>query len=131
MTSLRYIFLAFIYVYLMYLHYITDDHYYQSNIIIFIVTTIFMYIVKYLDNQKCDQNKKLKLKYIFNWSIFYGIISVIANYIYDFFIQKECVTKVMLVDHILILKYTLEAFFIAGFVLLFNQISNLLYYNCE
>ena len=115
----------------MYTHYITDDHYYQSNMIIFIVTTIFMYIVKYLDNKKCDPNKKLKSRYIFNWSILYGIISVISNHIYHMFIEKNCVANVMLINHIKIIKPILEGFFIAGVVLLFNQISNLLYYNCE
>ena len=115
----------------MYMHYITDDHYYQSNLMIFIVTTIFMYIVKYLDNRKCDPNKKLKTKYIFNWSIFYGIISVIAKYIYNIFLDKECVSNVMLVNRIGIIKHILEGFFLSGVVLLFNQISNLLYYNCE
>ena len=131
MTSLRYIFLTFIYFYLMYMHYITDDHYYQSNLMIFIVTTIFMYIVKYLDNRKCDPNKKLKTKYIFNWSIFYGLISVVANYVYHVFLEKECVNKIILANDTVIIHYMFEGFFIAGFVLLFNQISNLLYYNCE
>ena len=115
----------------MYKNYITDDHYYQSMFMIFLITTLFMFIIKYIENNKCNPNKRLANKYIFNWSVLFGIVSVIANYLYDMFLEKECVNKIILITDISIVKYILEGLFIAGCVLLFNQLSYLIYYKCE
>jgi len=90
-----------------------------------------MFIIKYIENNKCNPNKRLANKYIFNWSVLFGIISVISNYIYDMFLEKECVNKIMLITDIPVIKYILEGLFIAGCVLLFNQLSYLIYYKCE
>ena len=138
MTSIRYIFLALLYI---------GGHYfvkYNQNdpdakrvlihhpiFIVFFITFIFIYVFKYFENKKC-KDKKLPQKYIVSQSVFYGLLALGSSYIYHIFIDKDCVDKVLTIFKKLeSFTYIPEAFFIAGIVLLVNQISYLIYPKCE
>ena len=129
MLSLRYVTLAIIYICEYY--YITKnlDHYQDQVLLLLLVLTtfIFIFVIKYIENEKCKSNKLLP-KYLISQSIFYSIIAVISQYIYKLLLDQECVS---VINTIFKYSYIPEAFFIAGFVLLLNQLSNTIYPKCE
>ena len=137
MTSLRYLILVAIYIIGYYFSKSKDENSNKINILysqLFVLvfsTFIFFYVIKYLENDKCKENK-LPPKYILSQSVFYSIIAVISQYLYQFFLEKNCVDSVTsLVNNIATFTYIPEAFFVAGLVLLINQLSYIIYPKCQ
>lgn len=137
MTSTRYLILVAIYIAGYYFtKYYNQD---ESNIsllnsplfILSFSTFIFFYIVKYYENQKCKKNK-LESKYILSQSIFYSILAIISQYLYDFFLEKDCIDGLLTIfKKIDSITYIPKAFFIAGIVLLINQLNYFICPKCE
>ena len=94
-------------------------------------TFIFFYVIKYYENQKCTKNK-LESKYILSQSIFYSILAVLSQYLYDFFLEKDCIAGLLTIfKKIDSITYIPKAFFIAGIVLLSNQLNYFICPKCE
>ena len=136
MTSARYLILVVIYIIG---YFYTDYHKNDEKITIFHVplfiltfsTFIFFYVVKYLENKDCTKNK-LESKYILSQSIFYSILAVLSQYLYDFFLEKECFNGLFaILKNKGPITYIPEAFFVAGIVLLTNQLSYIIYPKCQ
>ena len=136
MTSGRYIFLVTIYLigyYLVEYHFKDDrSSAIHSHLFLLSISTFaFIYGIKYFENNKCTKNK-LESKYLLSQSIFYTIIAVLSQYLYDFFIEKDCSFGfINYINNIQSIRYIPEAFFIAGIVLLLNQLSYIIYPKCE
>jgi len=136
MTSRRYIILSTIYIicyYVMMYHSPNDNQEFYNNpyVVMFGSTFIFMYVIKYLENSKCTKNK-LPNKYLISQSIFYSLLALFSHNIYVFFLEKECIVflnKAM--NNISNFTYIFEALFVAGIVLLTNQLSYLIYPRCS
>lgn len=138
MTSIRYIILAILYIIAHYIIAYNEKDAEHNNIllhnplfVLFLITFIFIYIIKYNENKNC-RDKQLPQKYIFSQSIFYGLISICTHYLYNFVVDKECVDNVLTIfKQFQTYTYIPEAFFIAGVVLLLNQINYLFYPKCK
>jgi hypothetical protein len=134
MISLRYLILVLIYISGHYFSIINYDDSHPKLIhnplfIISVSTFIFFFIIKYKES-KCDNgddNKNLKglpITYIFSQSLFYTIIAILSQYIYKFFVGVNCYDIITdVINNINDLSYIPEALFIAGFVLLINNLS--------
>ena len=137
MTSARYLILVTIYILG---HFFIKYHNNEGDQITFFhnplfvltfSTFIFFYIIKYLENQQCKKNK-LETKYLLSQSIFYSILAVLSQYLYDFFLEKDCINGLLTIfKNIDSITYAPKAFFIAGIVLLINQFSYYFYPKCE
>jgi len=138
MASWRYIILS-----LMYIggYYFTEEHNKTGEItglththlfIIASITFLFFFITKYLENRNYKQNK-LPEKYILSQSIFYTLIAVICDtYIFNIFLDNNCnETVTNLFNSISKFTFIPKGLFIAGFVLLLNRLSYLIYPKCE
>jgi hypothetical protein len=89
-----------------------------------------MYYVKSTENNKCTKNK-LENKYIISQSTFYSILALFSNYLYKFLLEKECIEVInRTINNISEATYILEAFFVAGIVLLTNYLSYKFYPRC-
>jgi hypothetical protein len=137
MASIRYIILSLIYIinYYIIIYKKEDENqsvYRNPTFVFFISTFIFMFIIKYNDNNKCTKNK-LSIRYLISQSIFYSIIALLSHNLFSFFIEKECMEQVNnLIISISKTTYILEALFIAGIVLYTNHLSYyLIYPKCE
>jgi len=135
MTSLRYIILSIIYIvgyYLIRYHHEDDRHaiYNNPQVVIFLSTFVFIYFIKYQENKKCTKNK-LENRYLLSQSTFYSILALFTHYLYIFLIEKECIEIVnKTISSLSKATYIFEAFFIAGIVLLTNQLSYQIYPKC-
>jgi len=108
-----------------------QEFYNNPYVVMFGSTFIFMYVIKYLENSKCTKNK-LPNKYLISQSIFYSLLALFSHNIYVFFLEKECIVflnKAM--NNISNFTYIFEALFVAGIVLLTNQLSYLIYPRCS
>lgn len=135
MTSLRYIILATIYIinyYLLIHNHESDSYiiYHNPYIVLFLSTFIFMYYIKYQENNKCTKDK-LEDRYLLSQSIFYSLLAIFSSELYKFILEKECIEIVnKTIISISNLTFVFEALFIAGIVLLTNQLSYHFYPKC-
>jgi hypothetical protein len=137
MTSSRYIILTILYIcgfYFGHLHQNSNNTFFLLNtetFMLIIITFLFFCIFKYNENINCKKNK-LSSKYILSQSLFYSIIAVFGEYLYNFFISNNCIDIINYI-FIIIAKFTYipKALFVSGFVLLVNYISYLIYPKCE
>jgi hypothetical protein len=138
MTSLRYLILTAIYIIGSFFIIYYKSHNNQDTqfnklitnptIILFISTFLFFLIIKYQENSNCVNNK-LPAKYIFSQSISYSILAVITQYIYIFFLEQDCIDTVAgSINQFNEFTHVPESLFIAGFVLLINNLSSYLIY---
>jgi hypothetical protein len=140
MTSQRYLTLVLIYLAG---HYFSVINYDQSHpnlihhplFILSVSTFIFFYIMKEEENN-CNNNKNTKgisSTFVISQSIFYTIIAILSQYIYKFFVEVNCFEIVVgTINNINDLSYIPEALFIAGFVLLINNLSlRIIYPKCN
>jgi hypothetical protein len=95
-----------------------------------VITFLFFVFIKFQENSECNSNNnKLPVKYIFSQSIAYTILAVFSQYIYKFFLEKDCIdTIASQINDINNITYIPEALFIAGFILLINNLSLVLIY---
>lgn len=135
MTSRRYIILSIIYIasyYIVMYHYDEDNHSIIHNpyIVLFLSTFIFIYVIKYQENKNCTKNK-LENKYLLSQSLFYSLLALLSHNIYNFLIEKECVSIINnTISNISNATYIFEGLFTAGIVLLVNQLSYKFYPKC-
>jgi hypothetical protein len=100
-------------------------------VVIFLSTFIFIFFIKYSENEKCVKNK-LPINYIFSQSTFYSIIALLTHYLYKYLIDKDCIKSIDdITHHISEISYIPEGLFTAGIVLLVNHLSYLIYPKCE
>jgi hypothetical protein len=138
MTSIRFLILTSIYVighYFIKFHsknQYADKTIFEIPLFLFSLSTfIFFLVIKTNDNNKCTKNK-LESKYIYSQSLFYTIIAILSQNLYQFFLEKECIGIISnTIQSIDKFTYILEALFVAGFVLLTNNISYLIYPKCN
>ena len=139
MPSLRYLILVSLYIaghfYIIYNKNKDVDSQFNKIIhnptfVLCVLTFIFFLFTKFQENSQCDpKNTKLPTKYIFSQSIIYTILAVISQHIYKFFLEKDCIDTVAgSINDFNELTYIPEALFIAGFILLINNLSLYLIY---
>jgi hypothetical protein len=130
MTSIRYIKLVIIYILGHFFSKIKYDAEYLNLLnnqlfVLGISTFIFFLFIKFKETNCNDKNKKgLPTKYIYTQSIFYTILAILSHYIYKFFLEQDCIDIIaQIFNSINDLTYIPESLFIAGFVLLINNLS--------
>ena len=140
MTSIRYLTLVIIYLVIHYFpvfYYdnsrpsLIYDQLYINQFLIGLSTFIFFYKIKEHES-KCESESKNKSEnlnglpesYIFSQSLFYAIIAILSQYIYRFLLEANCSDIITSsINNINNISYIPEALFIAGFVLLTNNLS--------
>jgi uncharacterized membrane protein YqhA len=137
MASVRYIILSLIYIidyYFIIYKKEEDSHaiYHNPIFVFFTSTFIFMFIIKYNENNKCTKNK-LSIRYLISQSIVYSIVAILSHNLFSLFLEKECMKDINnIIINISNTTYILEALFIAGIVLYTNHLSYFLIYpKCE
>jgi len=128
MISLRYLTLSGIYV----LTYFYSEWFYHPHpTVIFVTTFIFFAIFKYNENFNCTKNK-LPMEYLIKHSIFFSLLAIASEYIYEIFLEQECLENIKNVFNSAdSYTYVPKSFFIAGIVLLTNNnLSYLIYPKC-
>lgn len=134
MTSIRYISLVIIYLVGYYFTTLAKEEtnpklIHNKTFILGISTFIFFLIIKYRENDCNDKTKELPHSYIYTQTIFYTVLAIFSQYIYKFFIENECVEIISItINNINDFTYIPEALFIAGIVLLTNNLSSYLIY---
>jgi hypothetical protein len=132
MTSLRYLILVSLYIGGHFFTLLSDDNkiIHNPTFVLCIITFLFFLFVKFQENSECNtNNNKLPVKYIFSQSIAYTILAVFSQYIYKFFLEKDCIdTIASQINDFNNITYIPEALFIAGFILLINNLSLVLIY---
>ena len=131
MTSLRYLILVSLYIGGHFFVELNNDDKIIHNplFVLCIITFLFFVFIKFQENSECNNNSKLPVKYIFSQSIAYTILAVISQYIYKFFLEKDCIdTIASQINDFNNITYIPEALFIAGFILLINNLSLVLIY---
>jgi hypothetical protein len=130
MRSARYISLVTIYLIGHFISIINKDEttrpllIHNQTFILGISTFIFFLIIKSDENNCSDETKKLPQSYIYSQAIFYSILAIFSQYIYKFFVEKNCLQILTItINNINDFTYIPEALFIAGFVLLTNNLS--------
>jgi hypothetical protein len=134
MISLRYLILSGIYVIC---HFISEFYRYRIEIplhpiLLCLSTFIFFAIIKYDENYNCTHiQHKLPINYIIKQSLFFAIIAFGSQYLYQFFLEKECIDSIANIFHSIdSFTYIPESLFIAGIVLLTNHLSIVIYPKC-
>jgi len=132
MISFRYLILSGIYISC---HFISEFYRYRTEIplhpiLLCLSTFTFFAVIKYNENYPCTQHK-LPLNYIIKQSLFYAIIAFGSQYLYDFFLEKECIDSIAnIFNSVDSFTYIPESLFIAGIVLLTNHLSVVIYPKC-
>lgn len=141
MTSFRYILLVTIYLAG---HYFTKVNYdaehpklVNNPLFILSASTFLFFIIIKFQETNCSgekNNKKgIPTSYIFSQAVLYTILAILSQYIYKFFLDQECIdTVAQTINDINDFSYIPEALFIAGFILLINNLSlSLIYPKCN
>ena len=138
MTSLRFLILVGIYLGgFYYSKYNKDDEHpsmIQNPLFILTVSTfLFFLVIKFLETNCKQPHKGLPATYIFSQSVIYTGLAIISQHIYRFFLEKDCIdTAAGYINNFNEFTYIPEAIFIAGFILLINNLSlNLIYPKCN
>jgi hypothetical protein len=138
MTSVRFLILVGIYLGGHYFtkYHINDEHpsmLYNPLLVLSVSTFLFFIVIKFLETN-CNQPRKgLPATYIFSQSVIYTALAIMSQYIYQFFLEKDCIDTIAgYINNFNEFTYIPEAVFIAGFVLLINNLSlNLIYPICN
>ena len=134
MTSMRFITLSIIYLAGHYFSHLNRDDTHPKLIhdptfILGVSTFIFFLVLKFRDNDCQDETKKLPSSYVYSQSFFYSGLAIFSQYIYKFFLEKDCIEIVQkTINDINDFTYIPEALFTAGIVLFTNNLSQYLIY---